>query len=673
MSKKKSKEKFVQNNSQKLLQEDKVNAPRPINIFLNKLHAILNTSKFFWAVIIVLSVVLITTISKTSINASGDDLIEYQYGKANYLFYKSFGKDTSYLSCSKFDDLDCSNLFNTTEKYYSGSLYMLEYFLVNWLHPKERLLPLHIISTILTICVIICLGLIIKKLFNWTMAIIGVLFFINTPFIIFLGVTYATVKDISFMLGLIFFVYNSFLFFNTFPNNKKIQHLFFALSMFIATMGRMGSVIIFLYFFIFVLIQLAFNISFRNYCKANKKKFFINFILINFSLIIGFITSISIGSYNFWKEGYMHIINGITTFGKFSQKIPVLFNGESIVSTDLPSGYLILNLLYTLPLYVLFLFILSTFILLFKFKKIKNFSFWIITYFIVFFPIVYIIQSKAIVYDKWRHIAFIYPFIIIILLYGLNYLQKHISATFKIIIYSIVFIFFIKTFVWNIKNYPLQTAYFNEIIGGTNGAWLHQEMDSQQQGARLCFNQLLKDSSFIKLLQQRDSSNPIVIACYTLGLNSKYLDVSDEVKNKIKIINTGFKNGYSATKWDYGIFGSVFVEPEILNSFFPPKETIFEAKADDVPIAILVKRQNNYDIEAIEAIKKNNILLAIDLLEKAYNYDSNNFRIWNYYALILQIQGKNDEARKFAFKYLEFFPNDVISSEVINNKYLKKN
>ena len=209
--------------------------------------------------------------------------------------------------------------------------------------------------------------------------------------------------------------------------------------MFIATMGRMGSVIIFLYFFIFVLIQLAFNISFRNYCKANKKKFFINFILINFSLIIGFITSISIGSYNFWKEGYMHIINGITTFGKFSQKIPVLFNGESTVSTDLPSGYLILNLLYTLPLYVLFLFILSTFILLFKFKKIKNFSFWIITYFIVFFPIVYIIQSKAIVYDKWRHIAFIYPFIIIILLYGLNYLQKHISATFKIIILILFF------------------------------------------------------------------------------------------------------------------------------------------------------------------------------------------------------------------------------------------
>ena len=433
--------------------------------------------------------------------------------------------------------------------------------------------------------------------------------------------------------------------------------------MFIATLSRIGSLLLLVYIFIYILTFILFNKSTKSdFIQNFKKIFYSKFILIALALTVGFF--IAIFSYpNFWKEGFSHITNGLSAFSHFTQKIPVLFGGQVYVSTELPSNYLIKNLLITIPIFVLLGLMLS---MIKFFNNTHDKLLLLILFFSILFPILYIYITKGVVYDKWRHITFIYPFVIMLSVLGFKYLLEFKNKLFFQIFLWLGVLFFIKTAIWNFKNYPFQTAYFNEFIGGTNGGWFVEETDPQQNGARPAFEWLLHNSEFRTELSKRDSNHKMIIANYTAGLHLWTMDFPDSIKSKIQLVQCGFKQGYIGFKWDYGIFGTIFVSPELLKINFPPKGTIYEVKADAVPLAVVVKRQNTYDIDGIQAIQQNNLPLAIENLTKAIQYDPNNFRIWNYYAYILATQGNLREAKQYAQQYLELFPDDPLSLRILN-------
>ena len=222
---------------------------------------------------------------------------------------------------------------------------------------------------------------------------------------------------------------------------------------------------------------------------------------------------------------------------------------------------------------------------------------------------------------------------------------------------------------WNIINYPLQTAYWNELIGGTKGAWLKQELDPQTQATRPAFEWLIKSKAFKDLIPLRDSNNPIIIATNSSGLNQNEMDLPASLKNKIKIVETGFKGGYSSFHWDFGLFGTIFVAPQILNVAFPPSKGVMKViSVDGVPIEVVVHRENDFDVIAFNAMNQQNLPLAAENFQKAYNYDPNNFRIWSYYAYILYQQGNVSQARMLAQQYLELFPDDQLANQIMGNQ-----
>ena len=102
----------------------------------------------------------------------------------------------------------------------------------------------------------------------------------------------------------------------------------------------------------------------------------------------------------------------------------------------------------------------------------KNHKFWynkkelIDFYIFLAFALIFFMRLKfGVNYDGWRQIYFLYPFIIILGLYGFEYLKTIIKNTLIIkFLFIIVFLELIFLSIWNYKNHPHQYVYFNPIF-----------------------------------------------------------------------------------------------------------------------------------------------------------------------------------------------------------------
>ena len=74
--------------------------------------------------------------------------------------------------------------------------------------------------------------------------------------------------------------------------------------------------------------------------------------------------------------------------------------------------------------------------------------------------------------------------------------------------------------------------------------------------------------------------------------------------------STGFVRWYEKgnSDWDYAVFTITGMAPEQLtnSAIFPPPNTVYTVKVDDVPIAIVLKRQDKSDLLDININKSNN-------------------------------------------------------------------
>ena len=76
-----------------------------------------------------------------------------------------------------------------------------------------------------------------------------------------------------------------------------------------------------------------------------------------------------------------------------------------------------------------------------------------------FFPVFFVICLNSTLYNGWRHLFFLYPFLIYLSLYGIVFLKKN-SKIFSIII-SIIIIQVFSNIYFIYKSHPVQNIYFN--------------------------------------------------------------------------------------------------------------------------------------------------------------------------------------------------------------------
>lgn len=168
-----------------------------------------------------------------------------------------------------------------------------------------------------------------------------------------------------------------------------------------------------------------------------------------------------------WLNPVYHFVGALREMSRFPIPVIVFYFGEFISSQHLPWHYVSVWISITTPILYIVLFIVGIFFLvknsLVNFIDTQPMQFAL---FMFGAPVLAIIILNSAVYDAYRHIFFIYPFLLLIAVYGFTQLIQVVKNKFimQLISYStVVYILFL--FVFIIVNHPFQNVYFNVFAG----------------------------------------------------------------------------------------------------------------------------------------------------------------------------------------------------------------
>ena len=159
-----------------------------------------------------------------------------------------------------------------------------------------------------------------------------------------------------------------------------------------------------------------------------------------------------------------------------------LLNGNIYNTSETPKSYLIINLLYKLPEFILFIYAISIFIILknrsFFFSEFKFFDIKIILIiFIIIFPNIVLLLTPYAIYDGLRLFLYIMPYICIIpglIIYYLIINYKNIISKIFLAPIFLLFVYFLLVFF---SLTPYQYTYLNMLNGDFSKAHKKFEND----------------------------------------------------------------------------------------------------------------------------------------------------------------------------------------------------
>lgn len=228
-----------------------------------------------------------------------------------------------------------------------------------------------------------------------------------------------------------------------------------------------------------------------------------------------------------WTDPFLHLKEAFLNMAHFRLNIETLFQGELIKIYDLPKSYPLIWVGLTVPI----LFLLSSIygIVLLIYKTVKspkkfiinniNRNYLVYSLFLIA-PLAAIFILNSVVYDGWRQLYFIYPCLVLMTIFALQYLIDY-SKRMNIIISSVFTIYFFSLSLSMIKSSPNQQVYFNEIFMMKDGDYLRKNYELDYWGASY-----LTALTFI-LENDPSDSIKISVANYPGHLNTTLLNPNE--------------------------------------------------------------------------------------------------------------------------------------------------
>lgn len=584
---------------------------------------------------------------------SGDEWLQLEYGHDIWEYF--FNGNPQALGYSN-KSLQYANL-----EFYGGLFDFGTEILHRWLSSIPILHLRHFVNALFGATMMIFTGLFAWRISGkrWQTGLLALLFVAFSPRIF--GESMNNPKDIPFGCGFIMTSYFFLALLQELPDRLLKNTLGIFIGFTIAFGVRpAGGLLLVVNFIVLAGSFFVLDKNFRNHVSENKysrlKK---TIVFIGIALAAGYFVGLLA-----WPWGLQApLTNPLESLRKMTNidvTLRVFFEGVFRPNNAQPWYYELKWILISNPLIVIFGVVLFILLILDARKKYGTIAV-IFVLFAAFFTPLYMIYKKSSVHDTWRHLFFIYPFWVTMAALAYPLLEKYLTPKFSMIPFAVAVLGLVPAIAWTFRVHPNQYVYFNESVGGIRGAYGYYDTDYYQ-------NSGLQDADWIRAHARRTQGKKILVASNMLGFD-KYF-----AKDSAWISYYYVRYNDRHTKdWDYYVTYSRYISAEQLqNDRWPPKNAVYEVKADGVILSAVLERKSKMGILANEALQKQNFAEAA----KAYSayvaadpYDEN---AWVNYGIALASIGQMDASVVALNKAVQIDPGNPGFFQVLAQVYKSK-
>jgi len=521
----------------------------------------------------------------------------------------------------------------------------------------------HVLNSLYGLLAMLFAAMAAKEIAGWRAGFIAFVFILFSP--IFFGHSMNNPTDIPFAAGCSMALYYLIKVLKNMPAPKFTYLLWCGAGIGMAIGARIGGVVFYAYTGLFLGLSWLFYLRKHNFSAASKLlwPYFISGATI---FVIGHIIAISL-----WPFGQeAPLTNWLEALEKSTSKDPSssfftynheLFEGVRMYMANVPLYYLPKFIIINSPIFVLigFLLLLALF---FAWKKVfaERLFYVFVILFVFVFPIVYAEYQGMYYYNGWRHYLFTYPPLIVLTALGwdtLVTLLKNKLAKVGVLI-AILGLLMLPAF-WMVKNHPNEVVYYNELVGGTKGAYGNYEMDY--------YSNSCKEAA--EWIAQQEPTKNVVVAINNEPLTSSYYANKTNPNIQFQWVRE-YEEGKPF--WDYAIFTSrTYSKNELLNGGFPPKGTVYKVEVDGVTIAAVVKREVYFMPLGYKVFEANLYDSALYYFTQATVWNPMDEEAWRMKGMALAGLNKWDEAIVAAQKAIIVFPENYMALGNIGFNYMQ--
>lgn len=609
-----------------------------------------------------LSVVLLFLMPYLSFDygITADEEVQRIYGEHVLTYFETDGVDGAALTFQ--------NLY-----LYGG---MFDYWMA-WLHkyvfPEWDVFEMrHMFNALLGAFLLIFTGLLAKAVSQrWQVAFWTLLFIALSPRIF--GHSMNNPKDIPFAFSYVFTLYFLINFVRQLPRPSVQAVAGVVTGIAISINVRVGGVLLIPYLFLFTGGAFVVEKHLRPQL-ANVSKLFLLAVLLLVMTLLGYL-----GGSLFWPFAQEDPIGGprlaLAEMSNFTTGIRMVWNGEHYWSDFLPWNYIIKWFGIATPALILVGSVTAIVPIL---KDEKNRWLFLMVIFAGVFPVAYAIYKDSALYDGMRHFLFVYPILVIMAAYGVQYTIAQAKNKLVTLGASAVILLCLYSPIrWMIVSHPNQYIYFNEFFGGIANAYNYNETDYWMNSTKEAANWAIENLPEIK------AGTPVKIATQAHKPVRHYF----EPYKNVKAIYTRYHQRVKAD-WDYGLYITRFVNRDFIESgLFPPgEELIASREIDGVMIWAITKRSatnkaahradelfNAAQKEQDQLIKAEGNANAVNLLQAAVKDNPKDESAWLLLAQYQLQLGQMPAAKVALDTLVRYSPSYSNSLGMMGMYYLQSN
>lgn len=637
---------------------------------MNTINNWIKSDYWRFAFFVTIAVTLVVMIRLTlDAGYSGDEDFHVKHAKAVYDFYATGGKDTAAVTVIEEESWNLP--------LYGQAVDNIAYVIHRWFGFEDLITVRHITNVIFGWTLLLFGGLIAVRVSGkWRTALIVALLLFLSPRL--LGHTFNNTKDNGFAAGMLFGLYAIIVFIQDLPKVRVKSMILLVLSIGFAIASRIGGLLLIPYLGLFAFIYFIKTYSFKGIFQTGTSKIFLKIVFYGLlASLLGYGLALLVWPYVLVSP-IKHTIEIFKEQSHFSIGIRQLFEGSLQWSDHLPAYYTPKYILMTIPVAVIIGLVLF---FIFQKRDFKNWFWNFVIFFSFFFPVFWIVYTNANVYGGWRHALFSYPPMVVAAGMGFNQLiewvedlkrnakgesARKVFGLLHVATLLLPPILLIPPLNHIIKNHPYEYVYFNEFAGGVNKAYGNYELDYYYHSSREICEWVLNNA------EQPEGSNEKIKVVSWHPVSLAHYFRKDTTR-----FSTGFVRWYEKgnSDWDYAVFTITGMAPEQLtnSAIFPPPNTVYTVKVDDVPIAIVLKRQDKSDFIGYQYKQKQQWDSAVVHLTRAIELDPTNEAAHvNLIESYFQLQ-QLDSAKIYIDKLVAMLPKYEPGNYFLAHYYLAKN